>query len=43
MKVFCFNCYGICVARLEEEEIEKWNEIHELEENQKITFWRRSW
>lgn len=28
MKVWCYNCFGVCVARLEISQIEKWNETH---------------
>lgn len=39
MKVWGFNCYGICIKRIEVNEIEKWNETHALA-NQKIVIWK---
>lgn len=39
MKVWCFNCYGVCVARLEEGRIDDYNARHPLA-HEKIVFWK---
>ena len=39
MKVWCFNCYGVCVARLSVDKIDAWNANHSLH-SQKITSWK---
>lgn len=38
-KVWCFNCYGVCIARLLESEISEWNKNHEII-SKKIVDWR---
>jgi hypothetical protein len=38
MKVWGFNCYGVCVKRIELNKIEEWNKTHSLM-NQKIVSW----
>lgn len=38
MKVWGFNCYGVCVKRIELNKIEEWNRTHSLV-NQKIVNW----
>ena len=39
MKVWGFNCYGICIKRIEASKIEEWNATHSLA-NQKIVDWK---
>lgn len=39
MKVWCFNCYGICIARLNIEKIPMWNANHHIA-SEKITSWK---
>lgn len=39
MKVWCFNCYGICIARLSIERIDEWNRTHH-EASAKIKTWK---
>jgi hypothetical protein len=39
MKVWGFNCYGICIKRIEVSKIEEWNATHPLA-NQKIVSWK---
>ena len=39
MKVWCFNCYGICIARLPIERIDEWNRAH-YEASAKIKTWK---
>ena len=39
MKVWGFNCYGVCVARIEVEKIEQYNKNHPSY-NQKIVDWK---
>lgn len=39
MKVWCFNCYGVCVAKMEIGKIEEYNNNHPLH-SQKITSWK---
>lgn len=39
MKVWGFNCYGVCVARIEVSKIEEYNKKHSLH-SQKITSWK---
>lgn len=38
-KVWCFNCYGVCIKRMYISEIESWNEKHGLVSD-KITSWK---
>lgn len=38
MKVWGFNCYGICIKRIELDKIQEWNDTHPLT-NQKIVDW----
>ena len=40
MKVWGFNCYGICIKRIEVSKIEEWNATHPLA-NQKIVSWNK--
>lgn len=40
MKVWGFNCYGVCVAMIEQDKIEAWNDTHSLA-NEKIQTWKR--
>ena len=28
MKVWCFNCFGVCVGRMEVSKIHEWNQNH---------------
>ena len=39
MKVWCFNCYGVCIARLPIERIDEWNRTH-YEVSAKIKSWK---
>jgi hypothetical protein len=39
MKVWVFNCYGICIGRIDIEKIEEWNATHGLA-NEKIVDWK---
>ena len=39
MKVWGYNCYGICIKRIEVSKIEEWNATHPLA-NQKIVDWK---
>lgn len=39
MKVWGFNCYGVCIARIEKKDIDKWNENHAIA-SQKIVSWK---
>lgn len=39
MKVWCFNCYGVCIARLAVERIANWNEKHVLA-SEKVVSWK---
>ena len=39
MKVWCFNCYGVCVAYLKVEDIAKWNETHRIH-SKRIVDWK---
>ena len=39
MKVWGFNCYGICIKRIKVSKIEEWNATHPLA-NQKIVDWK---
>ena len=39
MKVWCFNCYGVCIKRMRVEDIAEWNATHHLA-NQKIKSWK---
>ena len=41
MKVWCFNCYGICIAYLPAEKIEAWNATH-YEASAKIKSWKEA-
>ena len=38
-KVWCFNCYGVCIVRLSVDKIDEWNATHPLA-NQKIKSWK---
>ena len=38
MKVWGFNCFGVCIKRIEFDKIEEWNNSHSLM-NQKIVSW----
>ena len=29
-KVWCFNCFGVCIVLLPKDEIEEWNKTHPL-------------
>ena len=42
MKVWCFNCYGICIAYLPVEKIDAWNATH-YEASAKIKSWKEAW
>lgn len=39
MKVWGYNCYGVCVARIEIEKINEYNEKHKLA-HEKIVTWK---
>ena len=39
MKVWGFNCYGICIKRIEASKIDEWNATHQLA-NEKIVSWK---
>ena len=39
MKVWCFNCYGVCIARLSVDKIDEWNAKH-LIISEKIKSWK---
>lgn len=39
MKVWCFNCHGVCIARMEESKIAEWNENHPII-SEKIKSWK---
>lgn len=39
MKVWGFNCYGICIKRIEVSMIDEWNATHQLA-NEKIASWK---
>jgi hypothetical protein len=39
MKVWGFNCYGVCIVRIEKKDIGKWNENHAIA-SQKIVSWK---
>lgn len=39
MKVWGFNCYGVCVARIEVDKIDDWNAKHPIV-SQKIKSWK---
>ena len=38
-KVWCFNCFGVCIVRLAENKIQEWNDKHPLF-NEKIVDWK---
>lgn len=38
-KVWCFNCFGVCIVRLPKNTIEEWNKTHPLF-NEKIIDWK---
>lgn len=38
-KVWCFNCFGVCIARMEESKIAEYNKKHPLF-NEKIVSWK---
>jgi hypothetical protein len=37
-KVWCFNCFGVCIKRMPEGKIAEWNDTHPLF-NEKIVSW----
>jgi hypothetical protein len=39
MKVWCFNCYGVCIARMSVEKIPAWNANHPIA-SEKIKSWK---
>ena len=39
MKVWGFNCYGICIKRIKISKIDEWNATHQLA-NEKIVSWK---
>ena len=39
MKVWCFNCYGVCIARMDVDKIPAWNATHHIA-SEKITSWK---
>lgn len=39
MKVWCFNCFDVCVARIEENRIDEYNKNHPLA-SEKIVSWK---
>ena len=39
MKVWGFNCYGVCIKRIEVSKIDEWNATHLLA-NEKIISWK---
>lgn len=39
MKVWGFNCFGICIVRIEESKIQEYNERHPLV-TEKIVSWK---
>ena len=39
MKVWCFNCYGVCIARMDVDKISDWNANHPIV-SQKIKSWK---
>ena len=39
MKVWCFNCFGVCIARLAIDKIDEWNANHPIV-TQKIKSWK---
>lgn len=39
MKVWGFNCYGVCIARIEVSKIDEWNNNHPIV-SQKIKSWK---
>jgi hypothetical protein len=42
MKVWGFNCYGVCVALLEESKIEEWNRRYHPLSSKKIISWKKA-
>lgn len=38
-KVWCFNCYGVCIKRMYVSKIDEWNNTHGLVSD-KITSWK---
>lgn len=38
-KVWCFNCFGVCIVRLSKDKIKEWNVTHSLF-NEKIIDWK---
>ena len=38
-KVWCFNCYGVCIKRMCVSKIDEWNNTHALVSD-KITSWK---
>jgi hypothetical protein len=39
MKVWGFNCFGVCIVRIEADRIQEWNDSHPLF-NEKIASWK---
>ena len=39
MKVWCFNCYGVCIKRMDVTKIDEWNATHPLH-REKIISWK---
>lgn len=39
MKVWGFNCFGVCIKLIQKDKIEEWNETHPLF-NEKIISWK---
>ena len=40
MKVWCFNCYGVCIKRMDVTKIDEWNATHPLQ-CEKIISWKK--
>lgn len=38
-KVWCFNCYGVCIKRMYISKIDEWNNTHRLVSD-KIASWK---
>ena len=39
-KIWIFNCFGVCIGMILENEIDAWNEKHHIF-NQKIVSWKK--
>lgn len=39
MKVWGFNCYGVCIARIDVNKIDEWNKKHPMMRD-KIKTWK---